>query len=244
MAKKVSKFNFSMFSTRFIIILNPIGKRVYTIFLVPLIRHKDNLFSFPEVYKSCQDALLENPGSKRFFWIVPAGISAGVYAQCYKQSESAYVIQIRHDSQTKTYVSGYENRRSYSKSFTYDMNNLNDITAVVDVLGNCRQHTTIECKHMVYSGYGGLVDRNGVLRSGYLGGGPSSGRGCACAIDKTCHTSSASCNCDSNVSIVLKDEGYVTNSTMLPITGIKLGDTGSSGEYAYHTIGPLQCFGR
>ena len=186
---------------------------------------------------------MDHPGSKRFFWIMPDGNSAAVYAQCSKQSDSTYMMEIKHDSESRIYVKGYESSYSYSKSFTYIMNNLGDIISVVDALGSCKQLTRVECFGMVYTNSGGLVDRNGVLYSGYLGGGTADGKGCACGTTRTCYTSSKLCNCDSNVFTFLKDEGYVTNNSILPITGIKLGDTGHSREYGYHTIGSLQCFG-
>ena len=40
------------------------------------------------------------------------------------------------------------------------------------------------------------------------------------------------------------DEGYETNKELLPLTAIAMGDTDASNEYAYHTIGSLQCSGR
>ena len=175
---------------------------------------------------------------------MPEGISAAVYAQCRKQPDSTHKMLMSHNSQLRIYVAGYEAQLSYSKVFNYFENTVEDISAVVDALGSCRQHTKIECKHMVIRNYGGFVTGNGTLLKGYVGGGTYNGQGCACGITKTCDTSTALCNCDSNVATVLKDEGYVTNKAFLPLTGIKLGDTGQTGEYAYHTIGPLECFGK
>ena len=174
---------------------------------------------------------------------MPEGSSAAVYAQCFRQPDLTYMMNITHDGEARTYVTNYEDFYSYHKSFTYPMNSLSDIAAVVDALGSCKQFTRIECRNMLYTGHGGLVDRNGKLYPGYLGGGSSEGKGCACGVTSSCRTNSELCNCDSNVDTVLKDEGYVTNSSILPVTGIKLGDTGSSVEYGYHTIGSLQCFG-
>ena len=175
---------------------------------------------------------------------MPEDSSAAVYAQCIRQSDLTYMIRVRHNGQARTRVVGYEGKHSYHRSFAYPINSLNDITAVVDVLGSCKQFTKLECKHVKYTSFGGLVDRNGKLYSGYLGGGFSEGIGCACGVTSTCDKSSKLCNCDSNVNTILKDEGYVTNSSILPVTGIRLGDTGHSWEYAYHTVGALQCFGR
>ena len=175
---------------------------------------------------------------------MPESISAAVYAQCFKQADSTYMMSIKHDGETRIYASGYESRHSYKRYFTYPINIISDIAAVVDALGSCKQFTKVECMHMVYTGYGGLLGRNGKLYSGYLGGGSSEGKGCACGVTASCNTGANLCNCDSNVAILLKDEGYVTNVTILPITGIRLGDTGSSGEYGYHTVGSLQCYGK
>ena len=213
-------------------------------FFTYIVNHQIFIDNFiAEIYKSCRDALTQNPGSQRFFWIMPEGISTAVYARCFKQADSTYMMRINHNGEARTYSSGYESSQSYHKSFTYLINSLSDIAAVVDVLGSCKQFTKVECKHMVYTAYGGLVGRNGKFYSGYLGGGLAEGKGCACGVTTSCHTSTRLCNCDSNVDTLLKDEGYVTNSTILPITGIKLGDTGSSTEYAYHTVGSLQCYG-
>ena len=52
------------------------------------------------------------------------------------------------------------------------------------------------------------------------------------------------CNCDINTEVLNHDEGYETNKQLLPLTAIAMGDTGASNEYAYHTIGSLQCSGR
>ena len=175
---------------------------------------------------------------------MPEESSAAVYAQCFRQSDLTYMIKVTHNGEARTHVVGYESKHSYFRSFAYPMNSLNDIAAVVDVLGSCKQFTKLECKHVMYTNFGGLVDRNGKLYSGYLGGGLPEGIGCACGITSTCDTRSKLCNCDSNVNTILKDEGYVTNSSILPVTGIRLGDTGHSGEYAHHTVGSLQCFGR
>ena len=201
-------------------------------------------FTIAEIFKSCRDALKENPGNERYFWIMPEGLTAAVYSQCLKQNNSTHKMVITHNSQFRKYVSGYESPFTYGRVLNYHQNTVEDIAAVVDALGSCRQHTKIECKAMIMRNYGGLVTRDGTLLKGYVGGGTYNGQGCACGITKTCHTSTALCNCDSNVVTVLKDEGYVTNKAFLPLTGIKLGDTGSTSEYAYHTIGPLECFGK
>ena len=87
------------------------------------------------------------------------------------------------------------------------------------------------------------MDRDGKKLT-YLGGGPSNGVGCACGITSTCRNNAYKCNCDANLAGVwLRDEGYVTDKNVLPLTEIRLGDTGVWNEYGYHTIGKLECTG-
>ena len=38
------------------------------------------------------------------------------------------------------------------------------------------------------------------------------------------------------------DSGFVTNKERLPLTEVRLGDTGSEGEMGMYTIGPVQCW--
>lgn len=173
---------------------------------------------------------------------MPDGTSSAVYASCYKESDSTHLMRIRHNGQARTKAIGYEASYSYKKSFSYPQNTLEDVSAIVDALGSCRQYTIIECHAMVITNIGALKNRDGA-RMTYIGGGPSHGSGCACGVTGTCYKSTTKCNCDANVYIGLKDEGSVTTTADLPLTGIELGDTGNSNEYGYYTIGPLECFG-
>ena len=51
------------------------------------------------------------------------------------------------------------------------------------------------------------------------------------------------CHCDSNDdSRWLQDAGYISDMDLLPVTRLQFGDTGSPGEEAYFTLGPLRCY--
>ena len=49
------------------------------------------------------------------------------------------------------------------------------------------------------------------------------------------------CNCDANDSVWRYDEGYITDKQRLPLTEVRLGDTGHAGEIGKFTVGPLEC---
>ena len=65
--------------------------------------------------------------------------------------------------------------------------------------------------------------------------------GCKCGIDKSCAYSGWLCNCYANDNVWRYDEGYVTDKQRLPLTEVRLGDTGGWAEYGKHTIGPMIC---
>ena len=183
------------------------------------------------------------PGSNAFHWIRLDGLATAVYAQCVKNSDLTYSALIDHDSEARTKVMGYEAVGSYVRKINYPINTLTDIIAFVDVLGSCRQFTKFECFGMILTGKAWAVSRKGT-RLKYYGGGPSGGVGCACGITGACSLSYKKCNCDENsLTRYLTDEGYFSDNTILPLTEIRLGDTGNSGEFGHHTIGKLECFG-
>ena len=51
------------------------------------------------------------------------------------------------------------------------------------------------------------------------------------------------CNCDVNDGIWRQDDGYLTDKSTLPVTVVRIGDTGSVYEIAYYMLGPLVCSG-
>ena len=51
------------------------------------------------------------------------------------------------------------------------------------------------------------------------------------------------CNCDTNDDMWRHDSGFVTDKRRLPLTEVRLGDTGGADEEGKYTIGPVQCWG-
>ena len=65
--------------------------------------------------------------------------------------------------------------------------------------------------------------------------------GCKCRIDNSCAKPGRLCNCDTNDNIWRFDEGYITDKQRLPLTEVRLGDTGHADEYGKFIIGQLEC---
>ena len=60
-------------------------------------------------------------------------------------------------------------------------------------------------------------------------------------MTQSCVPPSALCNCDKNDDVWRYDNGLVTEKKRLPLTEVRIGDTGSSNEKMYYTMGPLKC---
>lgn len=152
------------------------------------------------------------------------------------------VAVIGHDSETRTKVDGYEEPGSYERSISYDAT-MEQIFAMINQSANCEQFIKYEC---VYSE---LFDENDswwVSRDGkkmnYWGGAAVDSGKCACAMNNSCY-GGYDCNCDANDNVLREDSGFLTDKTTLPVKQLKFGDTGSSHEWGFHTLGKLLCWG-
>ena len=75
-----------------------------------------------------------------------------------------------------------------SYNITYEASK-NQVIRLIEESQSCWQYLKYDCHHSVISHnnqmYAGWYDRNGTKME-YWAGGPPSGKGCACGIDKTC----------------------------------------------------------
>ena len=74
-------------------------------------------------------------------------------------------------------------------------------------------------------------------------GGASVNHKCACGMTNSCADPNYSCNCDANDQVWRNDSGLLTDKTKLPVKQLRFGETGSSNEDGYHTLGKLKCYG-
>jgi hypothetical protein len=180
------------------------------------------------------------------YTIHPKGLNSPVQVHCNMSSKNGTgVTEIGHDSESRTLVSGYEDPGTYMHKVKYDLP-MEQIVAIIQQSQWCEQFIKYECHATVMWWYGkslagSWVSRDGVQMNYWGGAAVDSGK-CACGMTNSC-AGGGRCNCDKNDGILREDSGYLTDKATLPVTELRFGDTGSSYEYGYHTLGKLQCWG-
>eukprot|EP00112_Aurelia_sp_Birch-Aquarium-sp1_P019861 Seg50.8 transcript_id=Seg50.8/GoldUCD/mRNA.D3Y31 product="Contactin-associated protein-like 2" protein_id=Seg50.8/GoldUCD/D3Y31 len=197
------------------------------------------------VHESCDAALKANGDTVKNYLIQPSLQHAPVSVKCQKFNSVAYAV-FSHNNEAETTVTGKPDENGgYKFQFVYPTP-MATIVFVINQSSSCAQYTKATCKGVVFVGSGAswLNGRNGgKLR--FWGGGPSNGTGCACGITNACRNTARSCNCDFNNNYGSEwttDLGDVTAKDVLPLTGIAIGDTGTTNaEVVKYTVGPLRC---
>jgi len=153
------------------------------------------------------------------------------------------VTVVSHDSESRKYVKGYEAKGSYSLDIHYTGASLSQLASLTRVSSNCEQFIKYECYASMILRYGNAwwVSRDSTKMT-YWGGASVSGK-CACGLTNSCADSTYGCNCDRNDRVWREDSGLLTDKTHLPVKQLRFGDTGSSHEKGYHTLGKLKCYG-
>ena len=153
------------------------------------------------------------------------------------------VTVISHDSESRTYVNGYESPGSYSRDIRYTGASLSQLASLTRVSSHCEQFIKYECHDSVLyrSQVAWWVSRDSAKMT-YWGGASVSGK-CACGMTNSCADSSYSCNCDKNDQVWREDSGLLTHKTRLPVKQLRFGDAGVDHEKGYHTLGKLKCYG-
>ena len=183
------------------------------------------------------------------YMIDPDGIGSGEQpfpVTCTMSSETgSAATKVGHDSEARTHVNNHEDRGSYSRSVTY-AGSMSQLRSLVSASTRCEQFVRLDCKHVRFLdpdyAYGWWVSRDGQRINYWGGAAPGSGQ-CACGMNNTCASPSKGCNCDSNDLVWRFDEGYLRDSSTLPVLRMHFGDTGLEKEEAYHILGKLVCYG-
>ena len=76
----------------------------------------------------------------------------------------------------------------------------------------------------------------------YWDGATADSEKCKCGMTNSC-SGGHLCNCHENDAQLREDSGYLTDKNILPVMQLRFGDTGSSNEYGFHTLGKLLCWG-
>ncbi|KAI8482796.1 hypothetical protein Bbelb_394580 [Branchiostoma belcheri] len=208
-------------------------------------RSMENLTDKCNLPSSCTE-VGERSGfdNSRFYIIDPDGPGRGVApmtVQCDLEGQIAITL-IGHNSEARTHVNGFESPGSYSKDVTY-WNSMEQVRALVDRSRRCKQHLKYQCyASMIWNKsskpIAWWVTWDGRQADYWGGASPGSGK-CACGETGAC---SGRCYCDNNDRTWREDSGYLTYKNDLPVTQLRFGDTGSSKEQGYHTLGKLICY--
>ena len=92
---------------------------------------------------------------------------------------------------------------------------------------------------MIVAGpHGWYVSRQG-SQINYWSGAPVNSRKCASGTTNSC-VAKVNCNCNINDNKGGEDSGYLTDKNTLPVTELRLSDTGDSYEIGYHTLGNVR----
>ena len=167
-----------------------------------------------------------------------------VYCDMTNKSGVGVTI-IRHDSERRSIVDGYEDHGSYSRDINYAGASLSQLASLTNVSSHCEQFIKYECRNAVFwyeaDPDGWWVSRDSTKMTYWGGASPGSGK-CACGMTNSC-AANGLCNCDANDDIWREDSGLLTDKTKLPVKQLRFGDTGGSHEKGYHTLGKFKCYG-
>ena len=165
---------------------------------------------------------------------------------CAEDSSGNMTTVVSHDRESNTSVTGFESPGSFSAPLTYTGANISQVIALVDASQSCKQYIAYYCHNAAIHWNTSAttvtwwVDRDG-RKMLHWGGGVPGQQACACDRTKSCR--GHRCNCDVNDNMWGVDAGYLTTKSYLPMTEVRVGDTGSSNEMSSFRVGPLICYG-
>jgi hypothetical protein len=155
---------------------------------------------------------------------------------------------ISHDSEAEIEAAHCATEKCYNRTINYPSATLNQMIALIDISGMCRQSIKYDClkapleaKGKVYSVWNG---RNGITDQHFWAGNKATNEHiCQCGLDGSCNIPNSKCNCDAQGSTRLIDSGMISVKELLPITKLYFGGM-TSTSVAKHTVGKLECSGR
>ena len=158
--------------------------------------------------------------------------------------------RISHDTEQKIEVAHCNDPGCYARPIVYD-SSMEQIKTLIELSNSCSQPIRYDCfaSSLQTEGvnYGYWIDKNGEDQI-YWTGANYGNHVCSCHFsEEGCveeSTLSNTCNCDSKVPAELFDEGYIDNSTALPITELRFGGLDYDAQSGFHTLGKLSCGGK
>lgn len=160
------------------------------------------------------------------------------------------VTVVSHDSEARTLVDGYDAAGTYERHVHYIASGLTSVGQLAGLpiaSAHCEQFIKYECRHSIIfrngDKFGWWISRHAEDMTYWGGATPADNYKCACGLTNSCLDPSYGCNCDANVDEWQEDSGILTEKSDLPVLQLRFGDTGSSIEKGYHTLGKFKCYG-
>ena len=156
---------------------------------------------------------------------------------------------INHNKMTKIPVKDasvvgtqYEHEITYSNSIS-----MQQIIKLIENSKECRQHIRFHCfsSKLLNTPRGPShafwLSRDEEKQE-YWGGADPGSKKCACGMTEptSCDGTAKFCNCDNKDSQWRVDEGYLTDKSTLPVTGLRFNKKSAKSDF---TLGPLECWG-
>lgn len=172
-------------------------------------------------------------------------------ALCNATNSSRTYTVVTHNKMTETPVGNAKLDFSgsfYKHDITYTgSSGMNQIKALIQKSKHCRQYIRFHCfrskllntprgpSHVYW------LSRDGNWQE-YWGGAEPGSKKCACGMTDppSCVVKTKFCNCDARGGTWRVDEGYLSDKSSLPVTGLLFAKKSKKSEF---TLGPLECWG-
>ena len=203
--------------------------------------------------ESCEDWRAAGKTKDGNYWVSPNRIKPFL-VYCKMTSAQEPITIVRHTNiakQETAYRPSSKKQGFYYHPIEYSID-LMSIRALIAKSKHCRQHLRYNCinsllfdsthEFALETGRGARwVSREGQTMDYWAGATPGSKK-CACGLTRTCVRHDLACNCDAWDGIWHTDEGYITDSSTLPVIDVKFSVRGTSKSSNF-SLGPLECFG-
>ena len=197
------------------------------------------------VLRSCHEYAMYGFTDSGFYQIDPDGKMMGhapIEAYC---DFEAGTTQLTHDKEFTVDIPHCVEPMCFEMDLQYDAS-LQQIKALADISDTCSQDIRFDCFTSALSAkeksIGVWLNKVGEPET-YFVGQHHGLHICGCGVNQTCSDSEHEvCNCDADqIPELQRDEGIITNSSALPITGFRYGEMKYELQVAQITIGRMQC---
>eukprot|EP00105_Crassostrea_gigas_P023983 XP_011444069.1 PREDICTED: uncharacterized protein LOC105339966 [Crassostrea gigas] len=190
--------------------------------------------------RNCEDWRLHGYTKSATFNVEPKqdGIVFSVY--CDMTSVPAQTV-FKHDFNAREHV-GYAVGGWYADVNPVYSLTMQNIESAILLTSSCQQYIKYECnssKLLLQKTYSKWESRDSVKRY-YWGDANQQSGYCACGLTGTCADPAKECNCLIEDDTLREDSGYLTDSSLLPVTRVVIRMSSFSSD-GYLTIGPMTC---